>query len=86
MKVPNARSAEDVALGEVNLELHADACVFGFLYREGVRDCYYVSKGAEFFSVSIESGIATCGPYDIFVSPPMTWEELRTRLEPQRHW
>ncbi len=85
-KVPEARSADNVSRGEVSLVLHEDACVFGFLDCQGVGDCYYVARGAEFFSVCIESGMATHGPYDIFVSPPMTWEALKSQLEAQRHW
>jgi hypothetical protein len=86
MKVPEARSAGNVARGEVSLVLHEDARVFGFLDCQGVGDCYYVARGTEFFSVCIESGMATHGPYDIFVSPPMTWEALKRQLEAQRHW
>lgn len=83
--VSTAWHAEGVEEGAVNLALHPDARVFGFLDCQGVGDCYYACRGAQYYTICIESGTTTRGPYDIFVSPAMTWVQLREKLEFNRH-
>ncbi len=82
--VSTAWQAEGVQEGAVNLALHPDARVFGFLDCQGVGDCYYAYRGSQYYTICIESGTITGGPYDIFVSPAMTWAQLRQELEFQR--
>lgn len=82
--VSTARDADGVEEGAVNLALHSDARVFGFLDCQGVGDCYYAYRGSQYYTICIESGTTTRGPYDIFVSPAMTWAQLREELEGQR--
>lgn len=82
--VPTAWHAEGVEEGAVNLTLRSDARVFGFLDCQGAGDCYYVCRGSQYYTICIESGMTTGGPYDIFVSPAMTWAQLREELEFQR--
>ncbi len=82
--VSAAWQSEGVEEGAVNLALHPDARVFGFLDCQGVGDCYYAYRGQQYYTICIESGTATGGPYDIYVSPAMTWAKLREELEFQR--
>ena len=84
-RVSTAWHAEGIEEGAVNLALHPDVRVFGFLDCQGVGDCYYAYRGSQYYTICIESGTTTRGPYDIFVSPAMTWAQLREELVVQRH-
>jgi len=83
---PSADHADGVVPGEVSLVLRDDVLVFGFLDNQGVGDCYYAraptASGPAFFCISIESGVASGGPYEIFVSAAMDWAEFLRQLPP----
>lgn len=70
----------------VNPVLRDEVMVFGFLDNRGVGDCYFAraptALGQAFFCICIESGMASGGPYEIFVSPAMDWEEFLRQLPP----
>jgi hypothetical protein len=82
----SADQAEGVVPGVVNLVLRDEVMVFGFLDNQGVGDCYFAraptALGQAFFCICIESGMASGGPYEIFVSPAMDWEEFLRQLPP----
>lgn len=82
----SANHADGVVPGAVNLALRDGVLVFGFLDNQGVGDCYFARaqtpSGQAYFCICIESGMATGGPYDIFVSPAMDWEEFLRQLPP----
>jgi len=82
--VDSAVDADGVVPDEINLVLREGVEVFGYFNTGQVNDCYYlhvVQPGSTaFFTVSIESGNASDGPYDIHVSPAGDWGEFRARL------
>lgn len=82
----SADHADGVVQGAVNLVLRDGALVFGLLDNQGVGDCYFAraptALGQAFFCICIESGMASGGPYEIFVSPAMDWEEFLRQLPP----
>ncbi|WP_367347352.1 hypothetical protein [Stenotrophomonas bentonitica] len=84
--VATAEDEDGVDPDAVNLALREGALVFGFYNCHGCGDCYYACMpGKEmlaFFSICIESGVATNGPYDIFVSAPMDWSTFLAELPP----
>lgn len=85
-QVESASKAAGVVLDAVNLVLREGVGVFGFYNNDQVTDCYYlytVRQGAfAFFSVCIESGQASGGPYEISVSPAEDWAGFRDALPP----
>lgn len=85
-EVETAWHAEGVEAGRINLALHSNARVFGFLDCQGVGDTWYVyapgQGGLEYFAVTVESGMGSTATYDIFVSPAMDWEEFKRQLPP----
>ncbi|WNH53987.1 hypothetical protein [Stenotrophomonas oahuensis] len=84
-QVSTAWQADGVEPGLVNLALRPGVVVFGFLDCQGVGDCYFAFCGSEYFSICIESGMTSGGPYDIFVSSAKSWLELKAELENYRH-
>ncbi|OEY99739.1 MULTISPECIES: hypothetical protein [Stenotrophomonas] len=84
--VAEAEDEEGVDPDEVNLGLREGVLVFGFYNCHGCGDRYYAcmpgKKELAFFSICIESGVATSGPYDIFVSAPMDWSTFLADLPP----
>ncbi|MBG8562904.1 hypothetical protein I4436_25165 [Pseudomonas qingdaonensis] len=84
--VASAEDEDGVDPDEVNLALREGALVFGFYNCHGCGDRFYACMPGKdelaFFSISIESGVATNGPYDIFVSAPMDWSTFLADLPP----
>jgi hypothetical protein len=84
--VATAEDEAGVDPDEVNLALREGVLVFGFYNCHGCGDRYYACMpGKEelaFFSICIDSGVATNGPYDIFVSAPMDWSTFLADLPP----
>ncbi|WP_282297102.1 hypothetical protein [Stenotrophomonas sp. PS02289] len=84
--------SDDAAEGPVYR--HADAQlllregmrVFGFLDNQGCGDCYYLccrqQHALMFFTLCIESGNDTDGPYDIYVSAAQDWHTFLAHLPP----
>lgn len=83
---PVERLVHPPQLGEVNLQLESDACVFGFCSGEGGPDGFYVSRRVEevteYYLISIEGGDGVSSLHDIYVSPPMDWETFKMSLPP----
>ncbi len=83
-RVPGATHRDGVDPDATNLELSDSTLVFGFLDNQGVGDCYYLYSPQQgqpmFFSVCIESGMSTGGPYDISVSAAMDWHGFIAHL------
>ncbi|WP_315385235.1 hypothetical protein [uncultured Stenotrophomonas sp.] len=81
-----AEDEEGVDPDEVNLALRDGALVFGFYNCHGCGDRYFACMPGKdelaFFSICIESGMATNGPYDISVSAPMDWSRFLADLPP----
>lgn len=84
--VAAAEDEDGVDPHAVNLALREGVLVFGFYNCHGCGDLYYVcmpgSQEPAFFSICIESGVATNGPYYIFVSAPMDWSSFLAHLPP----
>jgi hypothetical protein len=82
--VETATDGDGVEEDKITLRLEEDAVVFGFLNCHGSGDTFYVFRegesATEYFSVTIESGVETGGPYDIYVSEAWTWEEFKQQL------
>ncbi|MBT2768468.1 hypothetical protein J7J08_12550 [Stenotrophomonas sp. ISL-67] len=85
-RVATADHEEGVEPYMVNLALREDVQVFGMYNNDGCGDCYYACVPAQaapvFFRISIESGMAAGGPYEISVSDPMDWQAFLAQLPP----
>lgn len=83
-----ATSPEGVAWDTTNLALEPDAQVIGMRNTDGGADSYFVCRPDRddveappcFFTLCIESGRRT-GMYEIFVSPPCSWQAFLDQLE-----
>lgn len=84
--VESASTAAGVVPDEMNLVLREGVGVFGFLDNGQTTDCYYLytvrQGGVAFFTVCIESGQTSDGPYEISVSPARDWAGFRASLPP----
>lgn len=71
---------------DAQLVLREGVQVFGFLDYQGCGDCYYLCCRQErevmFFTLCIEAGNDTDGPYDIFVSAAQDWPTFLAHLPP----
>ncbi|WP_312326118.1 hypothetical protein [Stenotrophomonas sp.] len=84
----DATSPEGVAWDTTNLTLEPDAQVIGMRNTDGGADSYFVCRPDQqdadappnFFIVCIESGRRT-GMYEIYVSPPCSWQAFLDHFE-----